>query len=254
MSTSATNSQTRPAKFTSIQLRHSRRSRASSCSQPEALQAAVTVSCARRICVALIVAVTVAGCSTYRAPTAAYNAVDAKEREDESSTSAREKLDLDFQEALVLCDSQMTALHDSFAGSGKRELTLASIGIIAGSILVPALAAKAAAAKSTIAAWGGVSGAANAAQYTLQQKGVSASRIGAIYQATRAEISEASALYAKAKKNSDRIVAVTRLSIACRFPQLPAVDVLTPAAPKPETPSSNPSSPGSSGSVSLKGG
>lgn len=245
MSTSATNSQTRLAKFTSIQLRHSRRSKASSCSQPEALKAAVTVSSARGICVALIFAVTVAGCSTYRAPTAAYNAVDSKERENESSNPAKIELDRDFQEALALCDSQMTALHESFAGSGKRELTLASIGIIAGSIIVPALAAKAAAAKSTIAAWGGVSGAANAAQYTLQQKGVSASRIGAVYQATRAEISDASADYAKAKNNPDRIVAVTKLSIACRFPQLPAVDVLTPAAPKPEPPSSSPSSPGS---------
>ena len=123
----------------------------------------------------------------------------------------------------------MLALRDSFYGSGKTQISIATIGIIAGSIVVPALAAKAAAAKSAIAAWGGVSGAANAAQYTLQQNGVSGSQIGLVYEATRSEIKSASEAYSKATRNADRIVAINKLSIACRFPQLPAVEAPKPA-------------------------
>ena len=172
---------------------------------------------------------TLTGCSSLKPPTAAFSALDTNERTTEASASAKAALEEDFQRALQLCDSQMLALRDSFYGSGKTQISIATIGIIAGSIVVPALAAKAAAAKSAIAAWGGVSGAANAAQYTLQQNGVSGSQIGLVYEATRSEIKSASEAYSKATKNADRIVAINKLSIACRFPQLPAVEAPKPA-------------------------
>ena len=176
-----------------------------------------------RISTALAI-LTLSGCSSMKPPTATFSALDPTERTTEASTSAKAALEEDFQRALQLCDSQMLALRDSFYGSGKTQISIATIGIIAGSIVVPALAAKAAAAKSAIAAWGGVSGAANAAQYTLQQNGVSGSQIGLVYEATRSEIKSASEAYSKATKNADRIVAINKLSIACRFPQLPAVE------------------------------
>ena len=181
-----------------------------------------------RISTALAI-LTLSGCSSMKPPTATFSALDTTERTTEASTSAKAALEEDFQRALQLCDSQMLALRDSFYGSGKTQISIATIGIIAGSIVVPALAAKAAAAKSAIAAWGGVSGAANAAQYTLQQNGVSGSQIGLVYEATRSEIKSASEAYSKATKNADRIVAINKLSIACRFPQLPAVEAPKPA-------------------------
>jgi hypothetical protein len=172
--------------------------------------------------------VLIIGCASVPAPMAEYRkqSDDAKTKEAESTKRALEQ---DFQDALELCDAQMAAARESFYGSGKVELTIASIGIVAGSIIVPALAAKAAAAKSAIAAWGGVSGAANAAQYTLQQKGVSASRLGVVYEATRSEIQAATEDFAKATKNSQRIIAVTKLSVACRYPRLPVVVAPEPA-------------------------
>ncbi|WP_147282837.1 hypothetical protein [Pseudorhodoferax soli] len=182
----------------------------------------------RSITCALLVTLALSGCSTMKAPTANYSALEADKKASEASTTAKEALDEDFQSALALCDSNMTGLRDSFFGSGRAQITIATVGIIAGSIVVPALAAGAA-AKSAIAAWGGVSGAANAAQYTLQQNGVSGSQLGIVYESTRAEIKEATTAYSAAKNNSQRIVAVNELSIACRFPKLPAVEAVKPA-------------------------
>ena len=186
----------------------------------------------KRVCLSIL-ALGLAGCSALKAPTASLNALPADERADEKSATAKVALEADFQRALELCDAQMLALRESFEGSGKQEIALASVGIIAGSVIVPALAAKTAAAKSAIAGWGGISGAANAAQYTLQQKGVSASRIGVVYEAMRTEIRRAAEDYAKATKNSERIVAVNRVSIACRYPQLPSADPPAPPASQP---------------------
>jgi len=180
---------------------------------------------------AAFILLAMAGCSTIKPPTATFSALDTAERTADNSKNAKAALDDDFQRALELCDEKMIGMRDSFYGSGKTQIVIASVGIIAGSIVVPALAAQAAAAKSAIAGWGGVSGAANAAQYTLQQNGVSASRLGSVYEATRTEIREASEAYSKATKNVDRVVAVNKLSIACRFPQLPAADAAS--APKP---------------------
>lgn len=171
-----------------------------------------------------------AGCASIQPPTASFNALDASERASDTSGTAKAALEADFQRALEHCDAQMLAMREAFYGSGKTELTIASIGIVAGSIIVPALAAKTAAAKSAIAGWGGVSGAANAAQYTLQQKGVSASRLGAVYEEIRGEIQASTMAYAAATRNSQRIVAVNRLSVACRYPPLPVVEAPAPAA------------------------
>ena len=178
-----------------------------------------------------LIFVMLTGCSSMKPPTASFSALDTAEKTSEISQNAKAALEDDFQRALQLCDSQMLGLRESFYGSGKTQISIATIGIIAGSIVVPALAAKAAAAKSAIAAWGGVSGAANAAQYTLQQNGVSGSQIGLVYEAIRNEIRTATEAYSKATRNTDRIVAINKLSIACRFPQLPTVEAPKPAPP-----------------------
>ena len=178
---------------------------------------------------AVIATLALTGCTSMKPPVASFAALSAAEKTEEASVSAKAALEDDFQRALELCDAKMLGLRDSFYGSGKTQISIATLGIIAGSIVVPALAAKAAAAKSAIAGWGGVAGAANAAQYTLQQNGVSGSQIGLVYEATRSTIASASEAYSKASRNADRIVAINKLSIACRFPQLPTVEAPKPA-------------------------
>lgn len=177
----------------------------------------------RIICVGLA-CVMLAGCASGGGTFKNFSQLSETEKKDDISASTKAAIDADWADALSACDSYMAGARDAFYGSGNRELTIASVGIIAGSIVVPALAAKTAAAKSTVAAWGGVSGASNAAQYTMQQKGFSASRVAASYNATREEIKAATIKFAAATKNTDRMRAVYDLHVACRYPALPGAD------------------------------
>ena len=79
------------------------------------------------------------------------------------------------KEVHTVCANRSTTYGNQTDQSRKLSFGLAAIGIIAGSIIVPALAAKATVAKSAIAAWGGVSGAANAGQLAMRSEGFSTS-------------------------------------------------------------------------------
>lgn len=174
----------------------------------------------------IVFAALVCGCSTV-VPTANFVALTDTEKSDEASKDAKAAIAADWDKAMSLCDSYMTSARDAYFGSGRAELSIATVGIIAGSVVVPALAAKTAAAKSAIAGWGGVSGAANAAQYAFQQKGLSASRLGGSYEITRAEIKAATAKYTGATRNSQRLAALYDLFVACRYPAIPGADAPT---------------------------
>lgn len=174
--------------------------------------------------------IALAGCASSGGTISNFSKLSDAEKKNEASDDAKAAIVADWTNALAVCDAYMAGARDAFYGSGNRELTIASVGIIAGSIVVPALAAKTAAAKSTVAAWGGISGASNAAQYTLQQKGVSASRLAASYGVTRDEIKAATIKFSAATKNTDRLKAVYDLHIACRYPALPGADA--PKAPE----------------------
>lgn len=71
---------------------------------------------------------------------------------------------------LQRCEARADGFDLDSHKARSMNLGIAALGIIAGSIVVPSLAASGA-AKSAIAAWGGVSGAANAAQLTLNSNG-----------------------------------------------------------------------------------
>lgn len=137
--------------------------------------------------------------------------------------------------AMKQCAGYLSQTREAFYGTGKRELSIATLGIVAGSLVVPALAAKAA-AKSTVAAWGGVSGTVNAYQLTSQQKGTSAFRIAQGYEATRKEVLDASEAYIGASDTAGRTKALAKLIIACQMPALPT---LGPAADPPAPPNPN---------------
>jgi hypothetical protein len=167
-----------------------------------------------------------AGCGTTGSPLAEYRKLKSS-GPDKTPTSLElsDALEKDYQAALATCDTQMAKLRTAFVGSDSVELGLAAVGIIAGSIVVPVLAAKAVVAKSAIAGWGGVSGATNAAQYALQQKGASAAAEAAVYEGLRVEIKTQTAAYSAAgsASDADRVKAINLLAIACRYPALPTV-------------------------------
>jgi hypothetical protein len=175
----------------------------------------------------IIPVILISGCASDGVPLTAYNKANLTGKAEPELMNA---LETDFQNALAFCDKQMVNLRDQFVGSSNTELSLAGIGIIAGSVIVPSLAAKTGAAKSAIAAWGGVSGAANAAQYSLNLKGASASGIGTVYETTRGEIKSNAESYATASDIDGKATAITKISIACRYPPLPNVTPATPPA------------------------
>lgn len=76
-----------------------------------------------------------------------------------------------LNQAQARCERSAQEIGLSVNKAKMLNVTIATIGIVAGSIIVPALAAKATIAKSTVAAWGGVAGAANAAQFAIGDAG-----------------------------------------------------------------------------------
>jgi hypothetical protein len=178
-----------------------------------------------RAIAAVVVVVWLAGCST--APR--FQAAQAQLGSDADGAASQAVVDA-HTEAYESCVDFMQSTRQTVAGSGNREVGLAAVGIVAGSIIVPALAAKASAAKSAIAGWGGVSGAANAAQYMLHQKGMSAAAVTEVYEQARTEIKEANTEYFRASNDRERMVAVAKLRQACDMPALPRLS--GPTEPK----------------------
>lgn len=160
--------------------------------------------------------------STYNELFSSKNIVDGKAAPTISSKRIAE-LEKAYQNAMDECDTEMNSLNKISSKSRNIEVILASVGIAAGSIIVPALAAKEAAA-SAIAGWGGMSGAANAAQYSLNQKGASAHANTTIYMGLRAEILKASLEYSSpAATEEKKVAAIKSLEVYCKFPPLPNV-------------------------------
>lgn len=178
-----------------------------------------------RAIAAVVVVVWLAGCSA--APK--FQAAQALLGSDADGAASQAVVDA-HTEAYESCVDFMQSTRQAVAGSGNREVGLAAVGIVAGSIIVPALAAKASAAKSAIAGWGGVSGAANAAQYMLHQKGMSAAAVTEVYEQARTEIREANTEYFSASNDRERMVAVAKLRQACDMPALPRLS--GPTEPK----------------------
>lgn len=186
----------------------------------------------RFVTLSLLTLVLLSGCASYRPPTQEFDALAPADRANGTKES-RDALQRDFGETLKVCDTQIAAMRNAFTGSGNTELALGGIGIVAGSIIVPALAAKAAAAKSTVAAWGGVSGAANAAQLMFNQKGASAAAVAELHNGLQSRIeSLAKDFAAKRDNNADASRIVNELMVACRYPRLPQIQpAQTPATP-----------------------
>lgn len=78
------------------------------------------------------------------------------------------------KEVVDECITEAKSYKSSTSFSQNTQFAIAAAGVIAGAVIVPALAAKVA-AKSVVAAWGGVAGAVNGLQYAWGKDGFSAS-------------------------------------------------------------------------------
>lgn len=83
----------------------------------------------------------------------------------------------DMGEALSFCRGILNHYEKKANATNYWMLGIAGVGTVAGAVIVPALAAKATASKSAIAAWGGMSGIANATQSSLSSSGLDSSSI-----------------------------------------------------------------------------
>ena len=158
-------------------------------------------------------------------------------------------LDVQYQKAFDDCQVEGDKLRDKVHRSSRADLTVTTLGIVAGSIVVPALAAKAA-AKSVIAAWGGVSGSANAYQYAKSQEGLGPAQYAAIYTTMTNNMMGAMNSYAAAGNDSTKMrVAINQLILACQFPSSAEIAAMStprpPDAPKKAVFQPDPAKPGS---------
>lgn len=133
-----------------------------------------------------------------------------------------------YEQTVSDCVAVMNNVRRDVDKTRSDTLIIAGVGIVAGSIAVPALLAKAAAAKSTIAAWSGVSGSANAAQVMLNNNGLSPFQATAAYNSMRTDIKSAMQDYSGTSDPVKRAQAVTDLTIACQIRPLPHVSEPSP--------------------------
>jgi len=83
----------------------------------------------------------------------------------------------DMGEALSFCRGILNHYERKANATNYWLLGIAVVGTIAGGVIVPALSAKATISKSAVAAWGGLSGIANATQSSLSSSGLDSSSI-----------------------------------------------------------------------------
>ena len=186
---------------------------------------------------AMAMVTTFSACHT-KAPAVSRSSEEVKATQDGAPAAAglsREDLvttlDTQYQKAFDDCQIEGDKLRDKVHRSSRADLTVTTLGIVAGSIIVPALAAKAA-AKSVIAAWGGVSGSANAYQYAKSQEGLGPAQYAAIYTAMTNNMMGAMNAYAAAGSDPTRMrVAINQLILACQFPS--SAEIAAMSTPRP---------------------
>lgn len=138
------------------------------------------------------------------------------QKQDQENQAAISK---DFQATMADCNKIFSRFERTANTFRWTSFGIAMVGTIAGAVIVPALtAANAAAFKVTIAAFGGLSGAANAAQGTLTQQGLTAEETIKARDQLRSDFKGAMNDYFKAKDEGDKDkqeVGLERAAVAC---------------------------------------
>ena len=155
------------------------------------------------------------------------------------TTDQNKLIDEAYAQVVGECRAVMGNFENRARDMRWIALSVALLGATAGSIVVPALTAKAVVAKSTVAAWGGFSGGANMAQMVLKDEGLDAGSIVAEREKMRADVMTGLEAYYKAASApnpspEEKRVALQRIMAACTFYWIssatsPAVPAAAPA-------------------------
>lgn len=132
-----------------------------------------------------------------------------------STPEQDQRLRKDYLETLDACRYVLSGYEADSIEAKKQKRWLMIVGAVAGSVIVPTLAAKAA-AKSAIAGWGGLSGVTNVASHTMESEGLDA----AYYLGTRENVRKSldEGIKKFVSQNSDycqRRSAVEEMAAAC---------------------------------------
>lgn len=180
------------------------------------------------------------------AVTASVAAIKTKEIND--------AFDLDMAETLAKCEAVLSRFEGRADRARQAQLTTALIGTVAGAVIVPSLAAKAAASKSAIAGWGGLAGATNTAQHLIRDVGLDAASLIAARQKVADKLAQAVSDYnaAAANDHEAREKAILNGYSACIAYAVTssAVEIANPAPAKAD----GGSSPGGAGPPKDDGG
>ncbi|NTV09159.1 MAG: hypothetical protein HGA47_00080 [Zoogloea sp.] len=136
-----------------------------------------------------------------------------------------------FSNATKLCGDAGQKLYKRVGTEKSISTTIGAIGIMAGSIIVPGLAARTAISKSTVAAWGGVSGSANAGQLMLNDNGISPVKGTAVYKEFQKGYSVHINNVFAAPDEKSRQLAIAQMTAYCEMPPIENAEVIPPAAP-----------------------
>lgn len=122
------------------------------------------------------------------------------------------------------CQEQAQKYREEFDKNRTTTKWVAGVGILAGSIVVPALAAASAGA-AIVAGFGGVAGAANAYQLTLNSQGESPTAAAAAYRTFTDEVQKRAGEQLKGIKTGEAAAAhLLSLRAYCAFPPLPTTE------------------------------
>lgn len=151
------------------------------------------------------------GVSAYFRSTASTAAEKAETRE-----VIQKSIAADFADTLAACNRVFSGFENQANKFRWTSFGIAMVGTVAGAVIVPSLAASGAEAnKAAIAAWGGLSGAANSAQNILGQQGLSAQESVKTREQIRGKFDSALSDYFTATDDDARIKALQKAAVAC---------------------------------------
>jgi hypothetical protein len=217
----------------------------SSCSTTKHGSSAEASRLAARVPIAQVIKKSVTGKSGLSAdPTSLtiQDIVTTSSSPGDAQSALRAQLQLAYAEIVVHdCGTLLKTESATTNYSRWSVLGVALLGTVAGSVVVPALAAKAVVAKSTVAAWGGVSGASNALQSTVGQVGLSPEAQSQVRAGVVAALGPYAKTYADGWKTfptdvNSQISALKNMRITCDIPpdaSASAVTLITQSAIPP---------------------
>jgi hypothetical protein len=177
-----------------------------------------------------VIAILVAGCAGLGAPKP-HSPLPNVPIASEADAALLRNLGERYDAVQKYCSDLLYGYKQKTDAARTAALTIAALGTIAGAIVVPALAAQDTIMKSTIAAWGGVAGAANTAQNFVQETGVSPEQQYAVRENLRTKLLDLAAKYNELYtefpgKTKEQFGIINKMQAECDFPPIAGASVV----------------------------